>query len=352
MKKKENTPVKHIVILASPNTSLLDVTGPLEVFAKAKQFLPEFTDQPPFVYQTHVVTNADELQVTTSSGLPIVCESKLFDITYPIDTLLIAGYSTGLPPMGKNAPIGAPFPNLQDTDRRKATVDWLRKNWKSIRRIGSVCTGAFLLAEAGILNGREATTHWHRCQLMAAMYPEVKVNPDPIFVKDGPVYTSAGISTGMDLALALVEEDYGRDVALYVARMLVLYLKRPGNQSQFSVVLAQQEVDYNPIQTIIDWIPEHLNDSLSVEKLAEEASMSPRNFSRVFTRKTGITPARYIEKVRVETARRRLEESSLTLEEISDECGLGSADTLRRLFLRHLKTSPSAYRRSFQTAVR
>ncbi|GET23245.1 GlxA family transcriptional regulator [Prolixibacter denitrificans] len=352
MKKEENTPVKHIVILASPNTSLLDVTGPMEVFAKAKQYLPEFTDQPPFVYQLHVVTNTRELQVTTSTGLPIGCESTLFDISYPIDTLLIAGYTTGLQLLDQRIEADELPPHISDVSPGKETVHWLRTHWKNIRRIGSVCTGAFLLAEAGILDGREATTHWHRCQLMATMYPEVKVNPDPIFVKDGPVYTSAGISTGMDLALSLVEEDYGRDVALYVARMLVLYLKRPGNQSQFSVVLAQQEVDYNPIQTIIDWIPEHLNDSLSVEKLAEQASMSPRNFSRVFARKTGITPARYIEKVRVETARRRLEESNLTLDEISGECGLGSADTLRRLFLRHLKTSPSAYRRSFQTAVR
>ncbi|GET31600.1 transcriptional regulator [Prolixibacter bellariivorans] len=335
MKKNEKTPVKHIVMVASPNTSLLDVSGPLEVFAKAKQHLPEFTNQPPFVYQLHVVSTTDELQVATSTGLPIICESTLFDFRYPIDTLLIAGYAY-----------------RPDMTPAKATIDWLRTHWKNIRRIGSVCTGAYILAEAGLLDGREATTHWNRCQQMTALYPEVRVNPDPIFVKDGPIYTSAGISTGMDLALALVEEDYGREVALYVARMLVLYLKRPGNQSQFSVVLAHQEVDYNPIQTLIEWMPEHLNDALSVEKLAEQVSMSPRNFSRVFTRKMGITPARYIEKLRVETARRRLEESNLSLDEISSECGLGSADTLRRLFLRHLKTSPSVYRQSFQTAIR
>lgn len=176
------------------------------------------------------------------------------------------------------------------------------------------------------------------------------MDKDPIYVKDGNIYTSAGISTGMDLSLALVEEDFGRDVAVNVARVLVLYLKRPGNQSQFSNVLMHQTVDHEPIQNIQNWIIDHLDEELSVETLAERALMSPRNFARVFLRETGITPAKYIEKVRLETARRRLEESRLTIDEISSECGIGSADGLRRLFLRHLKTTPSDYRKSFASA--
>ncbi|HEX3007120.1 MAG TPA: helix-turn-helix domain-containing protein, partial [Bacteroidales bacterium] len=164
-------------------------------------------------------------------------------------------------------------------------------------------------------------------------------------------HLSAGISTGMDLALAMVEEDYGRDAALFIARQLVLYLKRPGNQSQFSAALLHQKVDHQPIAEVMNWVIEHLDEPLSVEILAEKAAMSPRNFARVFLRETGTTPAKYIEKLRLETARRRLEETQLTLEEISQECGIGNADTLRRLFLRQMKTTPSDYRRSFSTSL-
>jgi transcriptional regulator GlxA family with amidase domain len=233
----------------------------------------------------------------------------------------------------------------------KSTLRWLQEHASTIRRLGSVCTGAFILAEAGILNGRKATTHWMACEKLARLYPGISVEADPIFIKDGNIYTSAGISTGMDLALAMVEEDYGREIALRVARHLVLYLKRPGNQSQFSMVLSLQKVDYQPIQELQDWMIEHLDEELTVEIMAERASMSPRNFARVFLRETGITPAKFIEKLRFETARRRLEETNLTLEEISRECGLSGADIMRRLFLRHLKTTPSDYRRNFQTAL-
>jgi transcriptional regulator GlxA family with amidase domain len=272
--------------------------------------------------------------VNTSSGLPILCEGGIGSLDYEIDTLLLAGKG-----------------NLEVDDSVLAPlVDWLKANTGRIRRVGSICAGAFLLAEAGLLNGRRATTHWRNCDKLAKRYPEVKVDKDPIYVKDGNIYTSAGISTGMDLSLALVEEDFGRDVAVNVARVLVLYLKRPGNQSQFSNVLMHQTVDHEPIQNIQNWIIDHLDEELSVETLAERALMSPRNFARVFLRETGITPAKYIEKVRLETARRRLEESRLTIDEISSECGIGSADGLRRLFLRHLKTTPSDYRKSFASA--
>jgi transcriptional regulator GlxA family with amidase domain len=324
---------KHIVIVAPPETSLLDVAGPLEVFSKASS-LPSLMQKDPLSYTTHVVSTQPGKIVYTSTGLPIVCEGNIKSIDYEIDTLLVAG-----------------IPNAPENMVDKWTLRWLQVQASTIRRLGSVCAGAFILAEAGILKGRRATSHWMVCEKLARLYPDVSVEVDPIFIKDGNIYTSAGISTGMDLALAMVEEDYGRKIALMVAQKLVLYLKRPGNQSQFSTMLSFQKVNHQPICELQDWLIEHLNEEHTVESLAERASMSPRNFARVFLRESGITPAKFIEKLRLETARRRLEETSLTIDEISGECGLGGADTMRRLFLRHLKTTPSDYRRSFQTAI-
>ncbi|MEL7587497.1 MAG: GlxA family transcriptional regulator [Prolixibacteraceae bacterium] len=324
---------KHVVIVAPQYTSLLDVTGPLEVFAKAASLLA-FTNQAPESYRLHVVSAEGGRVVNTSTGLPIVCEGNIKSVNYEIDTLLVAG-----------------MPDVPENMVSKVTLHWLKNQASTVRRMGSVCTGAFILAEAGLLNGKKATTHWMVCGKMAQLYPDIRVEKDPIFVKDGRMYTSAGISAGMDLALALVEEDYGRDLALMVARQLVLYLKRPGNQSQYSAVLSFQKVSYQPIRDLQDWLPAHLNEDLTVESMAEKVSMSPRNFARVFHREAGITPARFIEKLRVETARRRLGETRLTIEEISEECGLGGPDTLRRLFLRHFRTTPSEYRKSFQTSL-
>lgn len=326
---------KHIVIIVPPMTSILDVAGPLEVFAKTADYIKDYLPSIKESYTTHIVSTNSSNIVKTSSGLPIVCEGGIGSINYEIDTLLFAGKGEYDP---KDLIV-------------KPILDWLIENSNKIRRIGSICAGTFLLAEAGLLNGRRATSHWRVCDKLAMMYPDVKVEKDPIYVKDGNIYTSAGISTGMDLSLALVEEDFGREVAVMVARILVLYLKRPGNQSQFSNVLMHQTVDYEPIQTIQDWIIDHLDEQLTVEILAEKALMSPRNFARVFLRETGVTPAKYIEKMRLETARRRLEETRLTIDEISNECGIGNADGLRRLFLRHMKTTPSDYRRNFATAI-
>jgi transcriptional regulator GlxA family with amidase domain len=315
-------------------TSILDVAGPLEVFAKTIDHLNEHCPQADTIYATHVVSATPSTTVATSSGLPIVCEGDLTSINYKVDTVLLAGKG-----------------GLQVTDPALLPlIDWLKKNSKNIRRIGSICAGAFVLAEAGFLDGKRATTHWKNCDRLAECYPNVKVEKDPIYIKDGNIYTSAGISTGIDLSLALVEEDFGRDVAVGVARILVLYLKRPGSQSQFSHILAHQTSDYAPIKDIQAWVLDHLDEEITVEALAERALMSPRNFARVFLRETGITPAKYIEKIRLETARRRLEETRLTIDEISNECGIGNADGLRRLFLRHLKTTPSDYRKSFSSA--
>ncbi len=323
---------KHIVILVPENVSILDVAGPLDVFTKAKDYIRENYAAIKESYVTHVLSFDSAIQITTSAGLPIICEGGIETINYAVDTVLVAG----------NITLGNVPQNL---------LDWLNEYVGKVHRMGSICAGAFVLAKAGILNGRRATTHWMVCDKLAKLYPEINVESDPIFVKDGNVYTSAGISTGMDLSLAMVEEDFGRDIAVGTARRLVLYLKRPGNQSQFSNMLNYQTVDYEPIKEIQDWIIDHLNENLTVELLAEHSMMSPRNFARVFLRETGITPAKYIEKLRLETARRRLEETHLTLDEISDECGVGNADSLRRLFIRHMKTTPSDYRKNFATAL-
>lgn len=325
---------KHIVLIAPPNTSILDIAGPLEVFSKANDYIHDYIPNIEKPYALHVITTQTSKIVNTSSGLPIISEGTLKSINYEVDTVLVAG--------NHNAPKNRIY---------QETLNWLSEQSTTIRRVGSICAGAFILAEAGILNDKRATTHWRVCDKLAKCYPNVKVESDPIFVKDGNVYTSAGISTGMDLSLALVEEDYGRDLALAVARQLVLFLKRPGNQSQFSIMLTHQTVDHQPIREIQRWVIDHLEEDLTVEILAEKVSMSPRNFARVFLRETGITPAKYIEKLRLETARRRLEETKLTLDEISNECGVGNADALRRLFLRHMKTTPSDYRRSFATSL-
>ena len=209
---------KHIVIIAPPNTSILDVAGPLEVFSKATDYMNMHIENRTETYTLHVISTQPSKIVTTSSGLPIVCEGSIKSINYEVDTVLVSG-----------------IPNAPENMVDQETLNWLKEHSNTIRRVGSICAGAFILAEAGILNGKRATTHWRVCDKLARCYPEVKVESDPIFVKDGNVYTSAGISTGMDLSLAMVEEDYGKDIALSVARQLVLYLKRPGNQSQFSI---------------------------------------------------------------------------------------------------------------------
>jgi transcriptional regulator GlxA family with amidase domain len=213
-----------------------------------------------------------------------------------------------------------------------------------------VCTGAVMLAEAGLLDGKRATTHWSYCTVLAQRYPQITVDPDPIFIRDGQVYTSAGITAGMDLALALVEEDLGRAFALTVARWLVLFLKRPGGQSQFSVQLATQWAEQAPIRQLQQWVLDHLYGDLSVEALAQQACMSPRNFARVFAREVGIPPGQFVERARVQEARRQLEETPHGVEQIATQCGFGTAETLRRVFWRTFHVSPSEYRNHFQTS--
>jgi transcriptional regulator GlxA family with amidase domain len=220
-----------------------------------------------------------------------------------------------------------------------------------VRRLGAICTGSFVLAEAGLLDGRRVTTHWAWGTELARRYPRVLVDADPIFIRDGNIYTSAGVTAGMDLALALVEEDYGREAALQVARELVLYLRRPGGQSQFSTLLVAQESNREPLRELQTWIVEHVDADLSVSALARRMAMSPRHFARVFTHAVGMTPGQFVEKVRIEAARRRLEESPHGVKTIAADCGFGSADTMRRAFLRTLRVAPVAYRGRFRAAA-
>jgi transcriptional regulator GlxA family with amidase domain len=251
-----------------------------------------------------------------------------------VDTLLVAGG------VGTAAA-------LRDAE----LVRWIRTMAPRVRRLGSVCSGSFLLAEAGLLDGRRATTHWAWCATLAERYPAVTVASDPIFVRDGTIYTSAGVTAGMDLALALVEEDHGREVALDVARQLVMFLRRPGGQSQFSAQLAAQSAEREPLRDLQAWIGEHPEADLSVPALARRVAMSPRNFARVFTREVGVTPARFVESVRVEAARRRLEESAAGVDSVAAACGFGTAESMRRAFLRTVRVPPAAYRHRFRAAT-
>lgn len=309
-----------ILIVVFDGVQGLDVLGPAEVFAAAG----------------HEVRTAstDGAPVRTSSGVTLQPDGALPSAWTAIDTLVVAG--------GGGTPAA-----LAD----RTLIGWLRRTAPRCRRVASVCSGAFLLAEAGLLDGRRATAHWSVCSTMARRYPAVDVEPDPIYVRDGHVWTSAGVTAGMDLALAMVEDDHGRDVALDIARRFVLFLRRPGNQSQFSAHLAAQTADRDPLCEVQRYVAEHPEADLSVERLAALAHLSPRHFARAFRDETGVTPARFVESVRLEAARRRLEETDDAIELVAAACGFGSTETMRRAFLRSLRVSPSEYRRRFAVAA-
>lgn len=308
-----------VVIVVFDGFQSLDLTGPAEVFTIAG-------------WPVRVVS-ADGAPVRSSSGITIVPDGDLRSVRGRIDILVVVG--------GEGTPAAMTDPRL---------LAWLRRAATRSGRVTSVCSGAFVLAEAGLLDGRRATTHWSVCDTLAQRYPSVEVDPDPIYVRDGDVWTSAGVTAGMDLALALVEEDLGRDVALAIARRLVLFLRRPGNQSQFSAQLSVQTADRDALRDVQHHIAEHLDADLSVDALAAVASMSPRHFARCFREETGSTPARFVEAARLEAARRRLEESDDSIDAIARACGFGSAETMRRAFLRVLHVAPTEYRRRFATA--
>lgn len=333
-KVKASTPAgrhpKTIVFLAAPGTQILDVAGPFQVFVRAAELFVRQHPAQPWPYKVVLASTTRRKPVATNCGLLLTGTETFRSLRFPVDTLLVAGGS-----------------GLEKAARDQDLLAWLRSAAQRVRRVGSICTGAFLLASAGLLDGKRVTTHWKWAGELAQRCRRATVDPDPIYIRDGNTYTSAGITAGMDLALALVEEDLGSPLALQVAREMVLYLRRPGGQSQFSAAMSLQASDRRQIEELRAWAFDHLDDDLTVERLAVKAGMSPRHFARVFVQETGITPARFVERLRVEAVRRRLEESHDKLEKIAADCGFGSLSSLRRSFLRVLHVPPADYRSRF-----
>jgi transcriptional regulator GlxA family with amidase domain len=310
--------MRRVVFAAVPPIQILDLTGPFEVFARCGG------------YRVELVTTGPGGRIGSSCGLCLSEAGDYRTVRGSIDTLLVPG--------GDGA---------EDLLVDKAFLRWLGRMGRNVRRVGSICTGAFLLAAAGILDGRRSATHWRYCARLQEKFPKVRVEQDPIFLRDGHVYTSAGVMAGIDLALALVEEDHGQAKSLEIARDLVMFLRRPGGQSQFSTVLAAQVSSRRPIEDLQGWILAHLTGDLSVEKLAARCRMSARHFTRVFTAEKGVTPARFVEQARVESARILLETSGCGMKQAAAQSGFGSVDSLRRAFVRVLRVTPSEYARHF-----
>jgi transcriptional regulator GlxA family with amidase domain len=306
--------------------------GPLQVFDEARLFL-EYSGRPELAYEIEFVTTGTGA-IYDRKGLSISARTPYHRVRGQVDTLLFQAAD-------------------QDDEclRDEHFIAWVAKMSGRVRRMVSICTGSFILAEAGVLDGRRATTHWCACDDFRRRYPRVTLEPDPIYVKDGHVYTSAGATSGMDLAIALVEEDYGTELARRVAQGLVMFLRRPGNQAQFSVQVATDRPDEEGVGEIESYIFSHLDGDLRVESLADRLNMSQRNFTRVFTRRVGVAPGRFVEQCRLERARQYLEETDQSLSEIAERCGYATSDGLRLAFDRNLGVAPRAYRKRFSTAV-
>jgi transcriptional regulator GlxA family with amidase domain len=314
--------MRKVVIVGPPPVQVLDVTGPLEVFSNA----PE--------YEIQIANPGLERTLQTNRGVVLADATPIADVQGPIDTLVIAG--------GPGAENGSYDSNF---------VAWIAQAGSQARRVASICTGAFLLAEAGLLNGKQAVTHWTFCDRLAREYPKVAVRPEPIFLRDGSIYTSAGITAGIDLALTLVEEDHGHETALRIARFLVMFLVRPGGQAQYSHMLSHQAITSLPLRELQVWMLEHLREPLTVDSLAERIGMSARHFTRVCLRETGMNPGQFVDRMRVEAAQQIIDSSSRGLKEIADSCGFQSADAMRRTFLRVLGVTAAEYASRFKSTL-
>jgi transcriptional regulator GlxA family with amidase domain len=315
---------RRIELLVFPRVQLLDAAGPLQVLATANDLMREAGRPPP--YDPHVVA-AQAGPVVTSAGLPLVAEALPTE-RCALDTLLVAG-----------------GPGVDDVASDRRLLRWIAARAARARRTASVCTGAFALAAAGLLEGRRVTTHWRFCAELARRHPGLQVEGDPIFLRDGDVWTSAGVTSGIDLALAFVEADCGRALALAVARRLVVFAKRPGGQAQFS---ADLELAADPdFESLHRWMAANLGQDLSVPRLADRAGMSERSFMRHYRAATGLTPSRAVERLRVEAARQALGGTGASIKQVARRCGFGSEETMRRSFLRVLAVAPRDYRARF-----
>jgi len=314
--------MRRVVITGPPPVQILDVTGPLEVFASA----PE--------YEVLLGSPENSNVLRTNRGFSLTGAVPLNDLSGPIDTLLIVG-----------------GPGAESGVYDDSYLAWIVDAAKRSRRLASICTGAFPLAAAGLLDGKQVVTHWDFCDRFAREFPAVLVRPDPIYLRDGSIYTSAGITAGIDLALALVEEDHGHKVALEVARRLVMFLVRPGGQAQYSHMLSRQAVTSQPLRELQVWMLEHLRENLGVEQLAERIGISPRHFTRVCLRETKMNPGQFVDRMRVEAAQQMIDSSTMGLKEIADACGFRSADSMRRTFLRVIGVTPGEYTNRFKRVV-
>lgn len=336
--------VRRIGILSYSGADILDIAGPSEVFAFANLMLLTrgITKQPAYIID---VLAEQAGVITTLMGLQIVATHAYSATDDDFDTLFIAG---GFIPSGffQGIDVGDPL-----IFKNPALINWIQTMSTRVRRLASVCTGTFALAESGLLNGRRATTHWDFCQRLMLDYPEVSVEPNQIFIQEGNIFTSGGVTSGIDLALAMLEEDWGHDIALAVARYIVVFLKRQGGQSQFSNYLTSEATKRPELRDLQTWIMTHLTEDLRVETLASRLCMSQRNFARLFLDETGMTPAKYVEMVRIDAARHYLETSALSIEIIAEKSGFYDAKRMRRSFIRQLGVNPKNYRDRFNSST-
>lgn len=320
--------MKKILIIVPDGGMLFEAAGIADILMQANRLHPEGLAHP--CYRIIIATTQPHQVIHGQSGLNLLADYRLpeLDPREPLDTIIITGRGM----------------NEQEST---AVVDWLHLAAPHARRIASICGGAMLLAQTGLLDGRRATTHWRLLETLHTQYPAIHVEGGPLYIQDGPIWTSGGVSSGFDLTLALVEDDYGFTLAREVAQDMVMYLRRPGGQLQFSRYNLQQPGTSGPISDLQTWILENLTADLCVENLAQKAAMSPRNFTRVFTRETGASPARYVTEARLAAARQLLEQTSYPLERIAEQSGFGSSINLRRVFEKQLHLTPGEYRQRF-----
>lgn len=321
---ESTAPPRNVVIFAPADVHAFEIASVMDVFNEANAQAAHAR-----LYSLTFVAERLE-EIRCASGLRIVPDRSIDDPLPGADTVIVAGS------------YGVPSPPSD------AVIEWIQRSSHAARRYGSVCTGAFLVGAAGLIDGRRVTTHWRHAEELRERFPTAQVDPDRIFVRDGKLFTSAGVSASIDLVLALIEEDHGHHLAVAVARYMVMYLKRPGGQSQFSVPLAAQAQAQSPVARVQAWILDHPDEDLRLSVLANRAAMSPRNFSRVFRSETGMSPAVYVELVRIDRARRLLEETALSLDQVAKQSGLGTAASARRVFLRRLGISLGQYRERFK----